>query len=738
MSTTPLQLVPSQPPQEPMKSAQRENRTARWQEVRDASRQRLLDKDIGHYLDWDDKQYQWKEPGADGEPLPAYLDNYNIYTPHRKSFQSILSQTLTGINFKPGSLQRGDDITAAAYAEKMRHWVDQRISIQERQEELAGFYCTDGRTIGKLLLDMFGVLESKPPLFISKMERWGYCILSEEEDVFLAKEENPEYAEEIEPMQGGSAEASYERWARLNVISTKSGVSADSYKNLVTRHNFWIRPSRYRKMPTSVKDQIRAMFPDGARCKIYGDTCVEVVPARMEDELVVTWPVPGKGQKRPSLLKSTVPIQDAFNDYKNHLREQADYIDPATWVDSDAVDSDALPEQYAGVSIAHALSPGPGKTVEQCVHQEQSNGLSPELIAECETLLHFAEYTTGDLPVLHGEADTDQETLGGQKLDTAAAKGQLSMPWKAEQRFFARVYTILITLAAQINADAGVMSVEGPNGQERFNPRAILDGEWGCYPDPDSAYPETTEDKRAAVQTVLSQLSQADPTIALQPDNLKLVKQLSGLDDLVIPGAEARDQALLDIEQLLQEQPVPNVNDPQWQKAVQQTIAQGQQPPDPPMMCSIEIDPDWDLHKPMADKVQEWLNSPAKREEMLKGNTLGVQNVKLYGKAHRDALAAQQQPSIGKPPNITVTCQVTDPTTIAQILSMDGVQANPQSIATSQVPDLQEQGAKTQHAAAQAQHVSVLAAKEAAVPPKTNFVPIAPPAPDQTGVPNAS
>jgi DNA-binding transcriptional regulator YhcF (GntR family) len=275
-----------------------EEKSARRAEVREAWRQRAFKNGIQHMW-YDPQSYAWMLPSASGQELPSFMDVYNIYTPHWRSFVSILSQNPPGVNFTPNDLTQSRDVTAANYAEKMRHRVDRLVHMKDRQAETSSYFCTDGRTIhrtytndkNKLNVTVHGVLESKVPIYVRRMDRWSYCVLSEEIDIWEAKEEYQEFAEEIESSDTTSAEASYERLARLGVIASKRGSFGDALKNVVTQHVAWLRPSRYRKAPTATEQVLRQMYPQGFRATVINDVLLEIVPEVMEDALSVQWPL---------------------------------------------------------------------------------------------------------------------------------------------------------------------------------------------------------------------------------------------------------------------------------------------------------------------------------------------------------------------------------------------------------------------------------------------------------------
>jgi hypothetical protein len=721
--------------EELVKGVLKEEMTARRAEVRKAAQQRNFRNGFQHIW-WDKNSNTFMHPEASGQQLPRFMDVYNIYTPHWRSFVSILSQNPPGINFVPDDLQRSTDVTAAGYAEKMRHRVDRLVHMKDRQAEASGFFCTDGRTLtwtrvdakGKLRVTMHGVLESKVPIFARKMERWGYAVLSEEVDIWEAKEDYPDFADDITADAGSTSESSFERFARLGILANKRGSESESIKNLVTEHNAWIRPSRYRKAAEDVRAELKKAFPDGVHVTMISGKAVATEPQKIEDALRCEWPAPGQGSSRPSLLHDLIPIQEAFNDALNMLREHFEFSIPATWV-TDTVDSEALAEQRSAPGVIHQITVPANASISDLVMQEQVAQLPPELVSNIDRLLSLAQFVTGDLPSLSGEGDPHSETAQGQKMLSDQAKGQLSPAWGGLQWLFAGTYEIGVILAAKMLSDRDSISIQGGTGQQQFNPAAILDGTFGCYPNTDSSFPETMADQRASLQAVLSQLGQGEQgqAIVYHPDNLKLIKQYSGLKDLVIPGAEARDKQLREIEQMLQEPPVPDQTQiPQWQQAAMQAQATGQQPPPMPLTSSVQIGK-YDYNQPELDKCIEWLSSNACFEELQKGNSKGVQNVQLHADLHAAAIAKAASANTPQqtPMSISGAFKDLDPATKVQVLQRDGYNPDPTAYTTDQVVDQQNVAADTQNKAAGAQHKAVLAAKEAVAPIKRD------PPPDQ-------
>ncbi len=714
-----------------LKSALMDNKVTRREEVRVTWKARDYCRGK-QYAVYDSRNYIFVTMQASGEAMPMHMGTYDIISPQKRTFVSILSEQAPGVNFVPNDLQAANDVTAAKSAEKMRGRVDRMVEMKAKQSKAAGYLCTDGRVIawtridesGKLAVDLFGVLESKVPSYAQDVDDWGYCVLSHERDVWKAKADFPELEKKIDSTDSGSADSSYERYARLGVISSTRGGNSETLKGVVTEHFCWLKKWRYAKIQDTVRAEIQQAFPNGLVIHAFGSTCVDVfaIDDPKAGSLAVEFPVDGEGQMRPALLSGVLDIQDAYNDIRNLMRELAEKGSPATWVNTDAgIDLDAIATQRAVPGAIHGIAAG-SRNLADVIKQEEPSIISQQVVAMLPDLKQDAEYNTGAYAQLQGGEIGSQDTVGVNKLLTSQAKGQLGPAWSAIQRLAAKIYVPAIKLAAMLQQ--GPVAVSGASGQSTVDPKLILDGAFNCHPDQDSSFPETTADKRAALQAVLGQLGQ-DPKgsdIIFQPDNLVMIRQYSGLKDLIIPQVEARNKQLQQIEQMLDEPPIPHSLEEtkQWRQACVMAQQQGQPPPPPPPdQPSVAIDEDWDFHQPMLDKIQEWLATDACSEAMRSGKSEGVRNIKLQGAQRRSVLAKQAQSAAPAPapPKVTLQVPISDPSIIAQFASQAGAtSATPQGEAQAQLPEVQKTVAQGQHAAAQATHVSVLAARERVKP----------------------
>ena len=268
--------------------------------------------------------------------------------------------------------------------------------------------------------------------------------------------------------------------------------------------------------------------------------------------------------------------------------------------------------------------------------------------------------------------------------------GGLGPAWSAVQWLFAKQAEQGVRAKALVQGQQPLQVESDAGNPESYDPTTVLYGNFGGYPDEDSSFPETTAAKRSQFNTIMTTIAQMQggEDIVATADNLRLGLELNGLTEVKIQKIDSADKQLREIELLLQQKPVPNVQDSQWQQQAQQAMMSGQQTPSPPLMASIAVDKRHDFHSFELETVKAWLSSNARNEEERKGNTDGVQNVELHCDEHEDALNASQQQAT-KPPSIAFNGNLLPVEAQAQALAADGIQVDPQSIQMNQQQQLQ-------------------------------------------------
>lgn len=691
-------------------------------EVMDARRQRFYRRQC-QYIVWNTANYlfgPWQgnaagESGSAEQGSQRYTDVYDIFWPYMRILISVGTQSAPGVNFEPDDPTQERDIASARAAEKYRHFVDRVNERKNLQADILSKYCTDGRTVLYTravadaqkfglddkqqphvypLMQAFGVLESKVVPITANSQDDVICIsLSDEPEINMAKKAYPDHATEIKEGQGGVGESAYERNARIGVLQGTRILqqAGDAYAHLATRHRVFLRPAAFEHAPDAVRDKLKSAYPKGAKVWICGDAYCRSIEKSLDDQLKIGFPAPGDGMNRSSMMKALVAVQDAFNDYKNLEKQYADWGIPITYRLTEMGDIEAIREQDAvpGNEVSVELPSGI-LSIADCFYVAPALTCPVQLIQAYQDLRGaLAQFMVGAPPALFGGSDEHNETKGGIAMLRDQAMGQYAMCWGSLQEMFARGYKQAVLAISDSMAEDSKINLQIPGKRGRtltvsISGEELTKGNFHAYPDTDSSFPETSGAKRQTIQMLWTQ-GATDPMAAqalglMEPDNLELTREVLGITDWTIPGANARDKQMGEIDLLLQQQPV--APSPQaiiaWgqQQALVQTAMQKVNPmappPPPPEMVPMPMPVPgktapggkplmtmmpvpramlkstvpvnkYDFDQFEYQTIKDWLSEPdgiAAR----KSNPLGVLNVELHGDEHKAQMMANMPP----------------------------------------------------------------------------------------------
>ena len=729
---------------------------ARRQEVMEARRQRFYDRGV-QYIYWDYKSNSFApltsgtgSPGDNG----SYEDVYNIYHPFLRALVAAGTASPPGVHIEPRSNKTADTIGAES-ADLYREFVEQANNIKDKQTDIWRLFCTDGRVIARVYkaqpdvqygvdedgepldaecIEINGVLETKVPITQNDPKKWPYCVISREYEIETLQEEYTDAVDQdgeskINDSGDSMGESAYERMARIGVLQGTRLITAsgETWSNLVTKHIAYFRPGFFRAAPKDVCDQLKEIFPDGCELIVCGDAYCESRPRSMDAFITVAHSTPGDGQNRSSLMHDMVGPQDTFNDCWNQQKEIFDYCIPDVYMDTASLDAMAREERTAepGAEIPVVLQPG--ETIQSKVLFGSNVEVPQTLINALNTLSgSLGQMITGMYSAAQGEGDEHQETAKGLTILKESSLGQVGIAWGASQQLLAGAIEQCVRLAASTRDSQQKIPVRSAGSDAQASKEVeianIQKGNW--YANVDTSYPDTKAMKRA-IFTSLVQMADKSPAIGAMlalPENQELFKEFVGIEGFEVPGAAADLQQRREIEELLKtgpSQPSPQ----EVEQAVMQQLAQmapaaiqaahaqglASPPPPPPQVIeqmqqqatqallkpTVPIDPVWDFHAQHIQTIQDWLASQDRFDEEAKGNFEGIENVKLHGMAHKQALQAATAPPQEKPPNVSINYSDLPPDGQIQAAAAAGIKLNPTIQAAERVSGHIAEGAKT-------------------------------------------
>jgi hypothetical protein len=284
-------------------------------------------------------------------------------------------------------------------------------------------------------------------------------------------------------------------------------------------------------------------------------------------------------------------------------------------------------------------------------YKEPPQTQAPDLIGRINDLKgSTGQFVVGAQPALFGGAMTNSKTAAVYAQARDQAMGALSITYGPLKSFLADIVQMAVRLAETREAES-INSIT-PNGKGGYaNTKVMLDtlksGEYICKPEVDEGIPESYSAKKATFQQLI-QFMGPNPqfqALIMHPDNQWMFKELTGIKEFEIPGADSRDKQLREIEELLEGKPENPTPEDIEKVAQHQTMLQaaGQSAPQPKaqdlQQSSVPIDPDFDDHEIEYKECVRWINSQ-EGQQAKTFNPSGFENVRLHALAHKRAMAA--------------------------------------------------------------------------------------------------
>jgi hypothetical protein len=648
----------------------------RW-EVRSAQLQRLYSKNIQNLSGWDNDKGTYKVNasgnggiiGSNSANQPTSRKVFNIYLGYKKSFIAVFSQNPPNARFEPQNPKEARDIKAAQAANSMRRVVEKFNNPKNLQMDVADLLWTDGRVVfvtdyvidgeqfgydesgkpmGREVIEVFGVLESKVLIASRNMREWPYCQISRELDVNIAKDKYNWVADKITPGSKSSMDDDLSRNARISTMDATTSLSQDgsSLATICTEDRWWFRKAAFRNCNDTVRKQLEEVFPEGVRVTFVGSTFCEAKPESMDLHLEVLHANTGKGQNRKSLGEVQVPLQDSFNESMNLVEETIRYGVPATFFDEAVIDTDALQEQISQPGNYYPVErKGDGTKVADAFYRETPTEASATTAEYLQNLQGpLSQFLTGQQPALFGAQMEDQKTARGYAMARNQAMGLMAIVWIPFKESHSKVMLQAVMASRNRSSDV-VVQLSADNGLDSTETVEVaiddLNGNVLCYPETDENFPESWADKSGKIMQIVEMAAQ-NPVVAqflMLPDNLAMVKDALGLEDFVIPQADSQEKQLSEIAELLK-------LGKKLSQAPAEIVAQaGADPEELDMQIGqsmVPVDPVFDEHEFEFTECKRWINSPEGQRTKVE-NPTGFKLVQAHATQHQAIMQQQAQ-----------------------------------------------------------------------------------------------
>jgi hypothetical protein len=492
---------------------------------------------------------------------------------------------------------------------------------------------------GQEVISILGGLELNTPVWANEMYEFPY--LQWQQEVHLAKlrAAYPHAADKI--ILGGPVEAE-DVYARASRVAVAQGLSTtqpgDALYNLITFTRTWIRPwAFYAIEDKQTRDELLALFPGGCYVAFAGETYCESRNETLDDHWRVMHALPGDGQNRPSVGDSLVQIQERYNTLSNIQAETYEFGIPPIYADPQVLDFDALSSQTAEPAAHYPARAKPGQPLAASFFQPAPAQVPADMLEHQQELAGpVAQFLTGLFPAVFGGSQAGAgKTASGYAMARDQAMGRLGLVWRRLKQFYADLMFLGVDTFRQNRPHDVEIPLLGASGEfeSKWIRLADLKGNIQAHPEADETFPRSKSQQRAVLQSLLAS---NDPMISqalADPDNIAFIKGVFGLDELSVPGEDAREKQLREIAQLLASAPVvvPHPAAAQLPENATQQFAE---------LPSVPIDELLDDHAAELAEIRRWASSDAGQLGRAQ-NPLGFANVRAHATAHQAALARQ-------------------------------------------------------------------------------------------------
>lgn len=491
---------------------------------------------------------------------------------------------------------------------------------------------TSERPKNREILEVYGPLNVKVPMWVREQGQTPYLDLETEESVYALRAIYPEIEDLIESV--GYPE-SLERESRVPTLYRN-----DFPKGICTVQRVWLRPMAYThyRRDDLERMELEKTYPNGCYAVIINRTVIAEI---LSDELDAHWtinqnPLSETLHAEP-IGGSLIPLQDITNELANLTLETIEFGLPEIFADNTVLDFDAYQKQEARPGQITPATVKAGGTLSQGFHEVKPASLSREVELFADRVTTTSQFVMGTFPSIFGGA---QDSRGGsaKEYEMAKASGlqRLSTLWVILQEWWASVMAKSVrSFIKHMQEDEKFVTAKGNNFLNVWIKQAEVGGNIGeVEPEVGETFPISWSQKRDVIMNLMQMQDPNVTAVITHPENAGLVANIIGVPEMYIPGDDDRSKQLSEIAEMLQAEP-QEVPDPML-------------PGQTKVMSTVPIDQELDNHPVEAEICKSWLIGPI-GQDAKKTNPAGYMNVLAHFKEHK-AAEQQQQMAMQAPP----------------------------------------------------------------------------------------
>lgn len=496
-------------------------------------------------------------------------------------------------------------------------------------------------------IECYGGLYVKIPVYAMKQTDCPYLIFAYEahySQVLKRYEHLNKDDFNLKSSAGGMYDP-YERWGRLN-----PQYNGEYPLNTVTVRNCWLRPWSFNVLKDEDADKLKKKYPDGVKVVFANELFAEAENESLDDCWTIRYDPLSDYLHHDPLGMILINTQDIINELISLTLQTVEHGISQTFADPGVLNFDQYKQQeVAPGMMIPTKPPRTGMKIADGFFETRTATLSGEVLPFTEKIQEFGQFVSGALPSLFGGALDNSNTASEYSMSRAQALQRLQNIWKSLLVWWKNVNAKAINsfMKEMATDEKYVDRDEQGEFYNVFIRKSELQGKIGSIElEATENLPLTWGQRNAIIMQFLQNANPIFMQALMDPENITVLKEAMGLEDLVVPGENDRQKQYEEILQLTNSEPiqVPTMAPPMM-PGMQPQMQMEEQP-------SVSIEPDIDNHQIEAQICRHWLISDAGRLAKVE-NPTGYRNVLLHMKQHLMAMQPPPMPPMpqqgGKP-----------------------------------------------------------------------------------------
>lgn len=478
----------------------------------------------------------------------------------------------------------------------------------------------------RICLEVKGGLNVKVPNYARCQADVGYLIDSYERDYTLVCEEyDLDGPELLKSIKTGRNEVTgydqYAMWARLS-----PQYQGEYPLNIVTVNKAWIRPARFNVLDKDDASLLKKKYPHGVCVTFINDEFGSAYDESLDDHWTILYNPFSRYVHFTPLGESLVSVQEITSDLISLTVQTIEHGIGQTFADPSVLDFTAYSQTEVSPGSIFPTKTLGSKRIGDAFYEIKTATLSQEVMPFYAQIQSAGQLTSGALPSLFGGAIEGSETASQYSMSRAQALQRLQNTWKMFCICWTKVFgKVIPSYIKEVKEDERDVERTSDGGFINvFIRKAELEGKIGRVElEANENLPMTWGQVKDMLEKLLLNNNPLIQQIISQPENLPILHEALGLEDLFVPGEQDVANQYDEIQKLIASTPIPTGD------------------PELPEVPSVEIEPDFDNHQIHYEICRKWIISEAGRQTKML-NEEGYTNVLLHAKAHLSIIQQQQ------------------------------------------------------------------------------------------------